>query len=83
MLPPTSRLNRLAAVTFGAALLFGLVVAPVTLPLSYLAQRQIQASGDSGASLARAAMLISAVYLVIGAVVIGLYVFVAGADAAR
>ncbi len=71
------RVNRLAAASFVAALFLGLVIAPLTLPLSYVAQRQIRTSGESGASLARAATIISAVYLVIGLVVVGLYVHLA------
>lgn len=81
--PLARRLNRLAAATFGAALFFGLVVAPFTLPLSYLAQRQVQASGQDGAGLAKAAMLISALYLVIGAVVIVLYIYLRGANSTQ
>lgn len=69
-----TRVNRLAAASFAAALFLGLVIAPLTLPLSYVAQRQIRVSGESGASLARAATVISAVYLVVGLVVVGLYV---------
>ena len=72
-------LNRLAAVSFVAALFLGLVVAPLTLPLSCLAKRQIRLSGEGGASLALAATLISVVYLVIGLVVVGLYAHLSAA----
>jgi len=81
--PPGPDLNKLAVVTFVATLLLGLVVAPLTLPLSYLADRQIQASGQSGAGLARASMIISSVYLMIGAVVIGLYIYLRAANAVQ
>lgn len=80
---PDRRLNRLAAVTLGAALFLGLVVAPLTLPLSYLAQRQIRASGHAGSNVARAAMLISAAYLFVGVVVVGLYLYLTGLSGAR
>lgn len=70
-----ARVNRLAAGCFATALFLGLLVAPVTLPLSRLAQRRIAETGEAGAGLARAAGFISAVYLVIGVVVVGLYVY--------
>lgn len=69
-------LNKLAVGTFVAALFLGLVVAPFTLPLALVAQRQIQDSGESGAGLARAAVIISGVYLIFGVVVLGLYFYI-------
>lgn len=80
--PPTPPLNRLAVATFGITLVFGLAVALFTLPLSYLACRQIETTGQSGSGLARAAMAISGVYLVIGMVVIGLYFYLPHAGTA-
>lgn len=82
-LPPAPPLNRLAAATFVAALAFGLVVALMTLPLSYVAHRQIETSGQTGMGLARAAMVISGVYLVIGIVVAGLYLYLPDPGAVR
>lgn len=78
VLQAARRLNPLATVSFAAALVLGLVAAPVTLALSYVAQRQIRTSGHSGAALAKAAMFISVVYLVIGIVVIGLHFYLTG-----
>ncbi|KUI25569.1 hypothetical protein AU196_22390 [Mycobacterium sp. IS-1742] len=74
-LPPDPPLNRLAVATFVTALVFGLAAALITLPLSYVAHRQIETSGQGGAGLARAAMVISGLYLVIGLVVVGLYLY--------
>lgn len=71
-------LNRLAVISFVGALILGLIAAPVTLPMSMYAHRRIRQSGGGGARLAFAAMVISAVYLVIGVVVVLLYVFVTG-----
>lgn len=75
--PPVGpRLNRLASGTFVAALFLGIVVAPLTLLLAFVAQRQIARSGEGGAALARAAAIISGVYLFLLAVVLGLYLYI-------
>lgn len=74
-LPPAPPLNRLAVATFVTTLVFGLAAALFTLPLSYVAHRQIETLGQSGSGLARAAMVISGLYLVIGLVVVGLYLY--------
>ncbi len=74
-LSPAPPLNRLAVATFVTTLVFGLPAALFTLPLSYIAHRQIETSGQSGSGLARAAMVISGVYVVIGVVVVGLYLY--------
>ena len=70
--------NKLAVSTFVATVVMGLLVAPFTFPLSYLAYRQTRSSGQPGAALARASMIISGVYLVLGIVVITLYLFPPG-----
>jgi hypothetical protein len=66
----------LAVTAFVLVLLFGPFVAPLTLPMSYVADRRIGQSGESGAGLAKAATLISYGYLVLGVVVLVLYLFV-------
>ncbi|KUI39021.1 DUF4190 domain-containing protein [Mycobacterium sp. GA-2829] len=80
---PAPPLNRLAVATFVTTLVFGLVAALFTLPLSYVAHRQIEASGESGSGLARAAMVISGLYLLIGFVVVGLYLYLPVQGAVR
>lgn len=72
---PSPAGNRLAAVAFVASLLFGLVVAPLTLPLSFVAHRQAVDAGQGASGLAKASMVISGIYLVLGAVVMALYVY--------
>lgn len=80
---PGPPLNRLAVATFVMTLVFGLPAALFTLPLSYVAHRQIETSGQSGSGLARAAMVISGVYVVIGVVVAGLYLYLPNPGAVR
>ncbi|MGE2716267.1 hypothetical protein ACQI4L_19610 [Mycolicibacterium litorale] len=72
---PAPAVSRLAVVTFTASLALGLVVAPLTLPLSFVAHRQVVDTGRSGGGLAKASMAISGIYLVVGVVVMGLYVY--------
>lgn len=69
------RLNRLAIATFVTALFLGWLVAPFTLPLSIVAKRQIAVSGEGGGALARAATIISGVYLALLVVLLGLYLY--------
>ncbi len=75
--PVAAPLDKLAAVTFIAALLLGPLATALTLPLSCVAIRRIGDSQKSGAWLARAALMISGVYLVLGVAVAGLYWYVA------
>ncbi|OBF48765.1 DUF4190 domain-containing protein [Mycolicibacterium monacense] len=82
-LSPAPPLNRLAVATFVTTLVFGLATALFTLPLSYVAHRQIETSGQGGSGLARAAMVISGVYVVVGAVVVGLYLYLPEPGAVR
>lgn len=70
-----ARVNPVAVTSFVAVLILGLVVAPITLPLALAAQHQIRRSGAGGGRLASAAVIISGLYLVVGAVVIGLYFY--------
>jgi hypothetical protein len=77
-MPPSagSALNPMAVTAFVLALFVG-ILAPVTMVMAYAAKTQMRRSGQSGGSLAKAAIIISGVYLVAGAVVATLYVFVA------
>lgn len=68
--------DHVAAAAFVLVVLFGPFVAPLTLPMSYVAGRRIGKSGQSGAGLAKAAKAISYVYLALAVVVLGLYLFV-------
>lgn len=72
---PAAGVNRLAVVTFVATLALGLVVAPLTLPLAFVAHRRVAETGHGGAGLAKASMVISGIYLAVGVVVMALYVY--------
>lgn len=72
---PTDRVNRLAAVSFILVLALGELVAPVTIPMALAAQQQINRSGQPGAGLAKAALLIGLAYLAIGLTVGVLYLY--------
>ena len=72
---PTDRVNRLAAVSFILVLALGELVAPVTIPMALAAQHQINRSGQPGAGLAKAALLIGLAYLAIGLTVGVLYLY--------
>lgn len=75
----TAGLNRLAVAAFTIAMFFGFL-APVTCAMGLAARAQIRSSGQAGAGLARAAVVISVVYLTIGLVVAGLYFFATGSS---
>ncbi|MDZ4269658.1 MAG: hypothetical protein U1D00_28915 [Mycobacterium sp.] len=68
--PPSAQVNRLAVLAFALVLILGPLAVPVAMPMAAAGQRQIGRNGQSGAGLARAALFIGAVYLVIGAVVL-------------
>jgi hypothetical protein len=70
--PAARGLNPLAVAAFTIAMFVG-VLAPVTGVMGLAAQAQIRSSGQAGAGLARAAVIISGVYLVLGLVVAALY----------
>jgi hypothetical protein len=74
--PPTAGMNPMAVAAFVLALVFGPFVIPITLPMAYVARRQISGSGQGGATLAKAAVLVNLVYLAVGAALLVLYVFV-------
>jgi hypothetical protein len=74
---PAARLNPLAVASFVIALFVG-VLAPVTLVAGLVARAQIRRSGATGEGLATAAVIISAVYVVVGVVVAALLLFVTG-----
>lgn len=70
---PQAELNRLAAVSFLLVVFLGPLVAWLTLPMAYLAQRQTGGNGQGGTGLAKAALVISCAYLALGLAVLFLY----------
>jgi hypothetical protein len=64
----------MALVSFVLVLLLGPLAAAVTLPMSLAARSQIARAGRGGAGLATAALALSCMYLVAGAVVAALAV---------
>lgn len=68
--------NKVALTAFVAVLVLGMFVAPVTFAASFVAERQICRSGQKGAGLATAAKVISAIYLLMGLVALGLWLYI-------
>jgi hypothetical protein len=68
-------LNRLAVFAFVLALFLGWLTAPLTIPLAYKARDQIRRSGQDGASLAKAALVISVIYLTLAITVLMLWFY--------
>ena len=68
----TEGTNSLAVAAFVLAMVFGPFAVAVTLPMAYLARRQITQTGQGGAGLATAAVMISYVYLALGVTVLAL-----------
>jgi hypothetical protein len=71
-----ARTNRLAVASFALSLLFGPFLVPVTVAMALLARAQNKHSGEGGTALANAALAVSAIYTVLGAVVVILAVFI-------
>lgn len=71
----TGALNAMAVASFVLVFVAG-ILAPVTIVMAYVAKAQIRRSGQAGGSLAKAAIVISCVYLAAGTVVAMLYAFV-------
>jgi hypothetical protein len=76
---PAGEVNRLAVTSFAVALFFGWFAAPVTMPLAYVARNQIRRSGQGGAALAKAALVISFIYLTLAITVFILWSYVVSA----
>lgn len=70
------RTNPLAVTSFVVAVLFGPFLVPVSIPMALAGRSQCKRSGDSGAALANAALIVSAIYAVLGGVVLLLAVVV-------
>jgi hypothetical protein len=75
-------MSRLAVASFVLALLLGPFVVPATLPMAYVARRQINRTGQGGAGLAKAALLISYAYLAVGLTALALLLYVNGTSTA-
>jgi hypothetical protein len=69
-------MNRLAVTAFVLVLFFGPFVVLLTLPMAYIARHQINRSGQGGAGLAKAAVLIGYAYLAVGMTVLVLALYV-------
>ncbi len=67
---PVARTNPLAVASFALAVLFGPFLVPATIPMALVARSQSKSLGESGTGLANAALIVSAVYAVVGAVVV-------------
>jgi uncharacterized membrane protein YidH (DUF202 family) len=55
--------NKLAKVSLALVVLFGAFISPVTLVMAYIARAQIKKSGQRGADLAFATLVVSYVFL--------------------
>ena len=58
-----AKTNVLAKVSLALAVLFGAFISPVTLVMAFIARAQIKKSGQRGADLAFAALVVSSVFL--------------------
>jgi hypothetical protein len=67
--------NLMASVSFALAVFCGLFAVPLTIPLAIVARGQIKRRGGGNGGFADAALIVSLIYLAIGAVVLVLYVF--------
>lgn len=67
---PAIRINPTAVAAFVLAVLFGPFLIVVTIPMALSARSQCRKFGDSGTALANAALIVSAIYAVLGAVVL-------------
>lgn len=73
---PVAQTNPLAVASFALAVLFGPFLVPATIPMALVARSQSKSLGESGTGLASAALIVSAIYGVVGAVVLILYLVV-------
>jgi hypothetical protein len=73
---PAARTNPLAAASFVLTLLFGPFLVPATVPMALVARAQNKHSGEGGTALASAALVVSAIYALLGAVVVILVAFI-------
>jgi hypothetical protein len=64
--------NTLAKISLALAVLFGAVLSPITLIMGLIARSQIKRTGQGGADIALAAMVVSAVFLGIGVLSVAL-----------
>ncbi len=67
---PVARTNPLAIASFALAVLFGPFLVPATIPMALVARSQSKYSGECGTGLANAALIVSAIYAVLGVVVL-------------
>lgn len=70
------RTNPLAVAAFVLTLLFGPFLVPATVPVALVARAQNKHSGEGGTALANAALVVSAIYALLGIVVAILAVFI-------
>jgi hypothetical protein len=73
---PIARTNSLAVASFVLTLLFGPFLVPATVPMALVARAQNKHSGEGGTALANAALVVSAIYALLGAGVVILAVFI-------
>jgi hypothetical protein len=69
-----AKVDGLAVSSFVLVLLLGPFVAPVTMPMGFVARSRIARSGGAGQAFATAAVALSCVYFALGVVVIALAV---------
>ena len=67
--------NALAKVSLALVVLFGAFISPVTLVMAFLARAQIKRTGQRGADVALAALVVSVVFLGIGVLSVALLRF--------
>jgi hypothetical protein len=67
---PDAERNPLATVSLVLVVLFGAFLSPITLVMAHVARAQIKRTGERGAGLALAALVVSYVFLFIGLVVV-------------
>ena len=72
-MPPTQDTNVLATISFVLLVLFGVLAVPVAIPMGLVARAQIRRSAATGAAMANAALVIGAIYVVIGITAIALW----------
>jgi hypothetical protein len=77
-MPPTQDTNVLATISFVLVVLFGVLAVPVAIPMGLVARAQIRRSAASGAAMANAALVIGAIYVVIGITAIALWFVIPG-----
>lgn len=71
----TRSANLMASVSFALAVFCGLFAVPLTIPLAIVARGQLKRRGGGTGGFADAALIVSLIYLAVGAVVLVLYVF--------